>query len=303
MKKYILWVSLVLFPTMVFAEDSAISLYGLAFIGFENVNSNNETETDIKSYNSRFGAKGASNLNSDIEVFYKLEFGVDFADESGEKNFKSRNQYVGLRGAFGDVLIGRYDTALKLSQGKIDLFNHQEGDLKFSGAWKGENRMSDSLSYKSPKFNDFHVGLTYVSEEEGNGDAGTSIALYYGDKNLKKNMLYAAIAYDADIKGYDTIRAAIQMKFQQFKVGVIYQEQEDVESNIKDSGVLASVSYTFNNITIKGQLQDLEKEDAASIGLDYKLSKKTKLFIFYTKHDLSDTYDNDWLSLGIHHKF
>jgi len=303
MKKYIIATSLILFSNLAFAEDKAISLYGLAFLGIENVNHDNEHETDIKSYNSRFGAKGSSKLDGNIEVFYTLEFGVDLADESGEKNIKSRNQYVGLRGVFGDVLIGRYDTALKLAQGKIDLFNHQEGDIKFAGVWKGENRMSDSLTYKSQTFYNIRMGFTYISEEGGSGDAGTSVALYYGDKKLKKNNVYASIAFDADIKGYDTTRAAIQVKFNKLKLGLIVQQQKSVETNIQDSGMMASVAYTVNKITFKGQYQDIESDDSASIGLDYKLSAKTKLFAFYTEHNMNNATDNDWLSVGIQHKF
>ena len=35
------------------------------------------------------------------------------SDESGSSNLKSRNQFVGLRGAFGEVVVGRNDSILK----------------------------------------------------------------------------------------------------------------------------------------------------------------------------------------------
>jgi len=303
MKNALILLVLSLLSLSAFADSDKISFYGLAFVGFESTNIDNKNETDVKSYNSRFGAKGASKLDENLEVFYTLEFGVDLSDESGEKNVKSRSQFVGLRGVWGEVLIGRYDTALKLTQGKIDLFNHQSGDIKMGGAWKGENRMSDSISFKSPKFGHVNLAVTYVSEEGSGGDAGTSVALYYGDKNLAKTAVYAAIGHDTDIKGYDTTRASIQFKLAKLKLGLIYQNQENIATGDDFDGGIVSASYKINKVTLKSQFQELEDDNAFSVGLDYKFNSKTKIFTFYTEHNLDSSTDKDWLSLGIQHKF
>ncbi len=59
-------------------------------------------------------------------------------------------KYIGLRGVFAEVLLGKNDTMLMQSKGKVDLFSDLNADIK--NLWKGENRMSDTISYKSPMF-------------------------------------------------------------------------------------------------------------------------------------------------------
>jgi predicted porin len=66
-------------------------------------------------------------------VLYLFEWQVDLTDNSDSDNIQSRNQYVGLKGDLGTFLLGRNDTVLKNSQGKIDLFSDYVADLK--GLW------------------------------------------------------------------------------------------------------------------------------------------------------------------------
>ncbi|MEL7307146.1 MAG: porin, partial [Pseudomonadota bacterium] len=95
---------------------------------------------------------------------YKFEFGVDVSDADSkgdnEDNITARNQYVGVKGSFGQVVIGRNDTAMKQSQGKVDLFNDLEADIK--NGFKGENRLGNTISYASNDFSGFKVLATYV---------------------------------------------------------------------------------------------------------------------------------------------
>ena len=55
-----------------------------------------------------------------------------------------RNRFVGIKSQqFGTVKFGKYDTYLKLAQGKIDLFNDFAADMEFTIA--GENRIFVTL--------------------------------------------------------------------------------------------------------------------------------------------------------------
>ncbi|MFT4995406.1 MAG: putative porin, partial [Paraglaciecola sp.] len=107
----------------VFAATSyadPVTLYGKANVSAQAADEGQGDFTELKSNASRVGVKGEVKLDNNIEVLYLLEWQVDLADNSGSDNIKSRNQYVGLKGNFGTVLVGRNDTVLKKSQGKID---------------------------------------------------------------------------------------------------------------------------------------------------------------------------------------
>lgn len=278
-----------------------LTVYGKANVSFQLADEGDGNFTELKSNLSRFGVKGNVALDNNIEVLYLIEWQVDLADISGSENIKSRNQYVGLKSGFGTVLLGRNDTVFKKAQGKIDVFSDYEGDIK--GLWAGENRMSDSLTYYSPKFSGLTLGVSYIVEDEIEGQDAQSVSLTYGDANLKKSQWFAAVAADFDMKGYDNQRVSVQGKFDALKLGVILQRQEAVESGISAEGVLLSAAYSVGKIIFKAQYQTLEDDNSATIGADYSLGKSTKVFIWYTDRSLDNSEDKSWLALGLDHKF
>ncbi|WP_299077335.1 porin [uncultured Paraglaciecola sp.] len=278
-----------------------LTFYGKANVSMQSTDEGDGRFLDIKSNASRLGVKGNLALSSELEVLYIFEWEVDLADESGSDNIKSRNQYVGLKGQFGTVLLGRNDTVLKQSQGKIDQFGDYEADLK--GLWKGENRMADSLTYFSPSYYGVTFGISYITEGEVTAEDAQSVSVTYGDKNFKKNLWYVSASADFDVKGYDTQRLSLQTKFDELVLGAIFQHQESSDTRNSKSGAMISAAYTLGSIVLKTQFQTLKDDNSFSVGADYKLAKSTKLFAWYTSRGLDDSADQSWLSAGIEHKF
>ena len=194
---------LALFGGLSFSALADVDVYGKANVTVQSSDDGEGSFTEIKSNNSRFGLKGSEKISEGLEAVYKFEFGVDVsdADSKGDNddNITARNQYVGVKGSFGQVVIGRNDTAMKQSQGKVDLFNDLEGDIK--NVFKGENRLGDTISYASKDFSGFKVLATYVAEDDVDADNGYSVALTYGDAKLKESKIYASVATDIEEKG------------------------------------------------------------------------------------------------------
>ncbi len=278
-----------------------LTVYGKANVSVQSSDEGEGQFTEVKSNASRFGVKGNLDLDNDLEVLYLIEWQVDLANVSGSDNIKSRNQYLGLRGEFGTVLLGRNDTMLKQSQGKIDQFSDYEADIK--GLWKGENRMSDSVTYMSPKLNGFTLGMSYITEGSEEGETGQSVSVVYGDSGLKKSQWFASVAADFDVKGYDTQRVSAQAKFNDLKLGVILHKQESVSSGESKEGAMVSAAYSLGKLVLKGQAQTLEDDDSMTLGLDYKLGKSTKAFTWYTNRGLEGSEDKSWFAAGVEHKF
>jgi predicted porin len=275
-------------------------LYGKVNVSVQSSDSGDGAATEIKSNASRFGIKGSEKLDGGLEVVYKYEFQVDPTDESGEKNLKSRNQYIGLKGSFGEVLVGRNDTVFKQSQGKLDIFSDYEADVK--ALWKGENRMSDSITYKSPKFNGVQLGVSYILDEDAD-EAGTSLSATYGDGALKKGKYYAALAIDSEVKGYDATRITVGAKVSDVKLGAMYQMQEAVDSGDDKSGFMVNAQYKVGAYNLKGQYQTLEDDSGVTVGVDRKLGKSTKAYAFYTSFNFDAGEDESYFALGLEHKF
>ena len=304
-----------------------ITVFGKVNVSVENVNdaaSNYESKIDVLSNNSRFGVKGGYGLSESLTAVYNVEWEVNVSDESASggksDNIKARNQYVGLEGTFGEMLVGRNDTILKQSQGKVDLFNDIRGDIKT--LFKGENRTGDSLTYKTPGFGGFQAGATWVTEsngksvdEDGEATDAFSLGAWYGDDSLKKTPIYAGVAYDSEVSGYDVARATVQGALGDFTLGGMYQMQEKVAANSEDkTGYLLSAAYSFGDFKPLIQYQDMEDlGDSASVGAEYKLGKPTKLYAFYTVRSYEKelegadetTFDDkeNYFGIGIDHKF
>ena len=283
-----------------------VDIYGKANLSLQSSDDGDGQFTEIKSNASRIGLKGTHALNDNLSVVYKAEFQVDMDGDSDKgDSITDRNQYVGLKGNFGEVLLGHNDTILKQSQGKIDQFNDLNGDIK--NLFKGENRMSDTLTYKSPKFNGFQFAATYIAEDDTEADDGISVGIFYGDKGLKKSKIFASLAVDSDVKGYDVTRATVQGKLAGFTLGAMYQTQES-EGGAEMDGYLFSANYVIDEIVLKGQVQVADHDGgddktAVSVGLDYRLAKSTKLYGFYSTFDMDRSDDKDYLAVGIEYKF
>ena len=142
------------------------TLYGKAHMVIQNTNIDDGATDDdvwsVDSIDSRVGIKGSEDLGDGLKAVYQYEFKIkhDSGDGLGD-----RNQFVGLAGGFGTVLLGRHDTPLKMAQGKFDQFGDVAGDIK--SVMPGEDRVDNVIAYVSPAMG----GLTFlgalVAGEEG----------------------------------------------------------------------------------------------------------------------------------------
>ena len=300
---------LALLSGLSFNALAEVDIYGKANVTVQSSDDGEGSFTEIKSNASRFGLKGSEKISDGLEAVYKFEFQVDVsdADSKGDKdNISARNQYVGFKGSFGQVVIGRNDTALKQAQGKLDLFNDLEGDIK--NTFKGENRLGNSVSYASNSYEGFKVLASFIAEDDKDAKNGYSVALTYGDAGLKKSAVYAAVAADSEVNGYDVVRATVQGKIEDFRLGAMYQTQEKVDGSAEADGYLVNAAYLMGSNTFKVQYQTMDFDDsddksAVSVGIDHKLNKNLKVFGFYSSFDMDNNVDQDYLGLGMEYKF
>jgi len=293
-----------------FSLKAEPTVYGKLWISVESQDTSSGTEVDMVSNASRLGVKGSMDFGEGLEAIYQAEYEIDpvdgTADEKNGRTFKQRNSFIGIKGSYGTLFLGTHDTALKKSQSKIDLFNDLAGDIK--NILQGENRMSDFIGYTTPTLGDgFSATFNAIkgTEEEDNsiGDS-TSVSLNYKTKSF-----YAAIAFDSELKGYDTTRISFQVPLNRTQLGFIYQDTKELSSGLEEGGYVLSLSQKIGKKGVfKIQLAESDMKMGSgkqtSIGYDYKLSEKAKAFIFYT--DLSGeslSKEKEISALGFEYKF
>ena len=286
------------------------TVYGKLWISIESQNTASGTEVDMVSNASRLGIKGSMDFGEGIEAIYQAEYEVDpvdgTADESKDRTFKQRNSFVGLKGSMGTIFLGKHDTATKRSQKKIDLFNDLAGDIK--NILQGENRMSDLVGYTTPKMNGFSATFNAIKGTEGLGEDSigdsTSTSFSYDSENF-----YIALAFDSELKGYDSTRLTLQIPFSRSQLGIMFQESEKLSTGKEEDGYVISFSQKVGNKgTLKFQQTEsdmkLDSGKQFSFGYDYKLSSKAKVFYFFT--DLNgnqDSKEKEIHGAGFEYKF
>lgn len=103
----------------------------------------------LESNSSRLGVRGREPLEvGELSVLYQLEVGYDVDGDSD--TFSTRNSFVGLGSVIGDVFAGRYDSPVKMAEGRVDQFNNTAADI--GGYFFGQRRNSNTLNWESPDF-------------------------------------------------------------------------------------------------------------------------------------------------------
>ena len=186
------------------------------------------------------------------------------------------------------------------------------GDIKNLNT--GENRLGDMVNYLSPKFGQLQFELTYIAEEndkQSDDGAGVSAAISYGDRKLKKSPFYVAYAHDEEVAGYNIDRVSAQAKLGDFVINGMYQNSEKVSSGEDGDSYVVSASYKIDNYKILLQYQDDEtgfgklkdSGSSGSIGLERKLGKQARAYVWYTQRELDNSDDEGHLAVTLRYDF
>lgn len=325
------------------AAQAAPTLYGRLNLSVDAVDleSTDEEEVQLNSNSSRIGVKGEEALGNGYSAIYKIEWEVA-GDVAGTNDLSGRDRFVGLKGDWGTVKLGAYDSPLRTSQGAVDVFN----DMTYTDMEvfiSGENRLNNVIGYESPKIADVLTIQLAVQSGEDNGgafpsdDDGQSLSLIF-----QSGGLYLAAAMDNDIAdgtsfgildslvgplpagvedlfARDAIRLTGVYTMDALQLGVMLQTSEfqrnDIFGDMDEESVLLSAAYTSGKNVYKGQLTmttydfgggELEATTLA-LGLDHQMSQMTKVFVqaAFAQVELtgSDDADNTVVSVGMETRF
>jgi predicted porin len=164
---------------------------------------------------NRIGLKGSEDLGNGLKAIYQVEFGIQMTEESnrlaatGSNNSPTmRNSFLGLAGDWGTFLVGRHDTPLKISTGKLDLFSDTMADYNGTVGFQ-DLRVDNAVAYISPSLAGFQLmgavhaggGSTVSDFPQGNIFAdsiseGWSIAGIYSNGPFYVSAAYEALGSD-----------------------------------------------------------------------------------------------------------
>lgn len=322
--------------TAAFAQSS-VTLYGRINTTAERQKAGNATVTGLFNNSSRFGFKGAEDLGNGLKAGFQLESGFNSDTGQSAASFFGRQSEVNLSGNFGTVRLGNFfPESYFATADYVSLHNHDTGSsadaLYVDPIWYGVPGATNKIAYRTPDLGGLTVeGSRTFHENNITTDTGRKAGY-----DLAANYAIGALALGG---GYTKIGDGSQFgvrafyTFGQFLVGGYYQRTDHVNpfaagsalvvnnnvgtrNNFRLSGAyLLGASEFHVNVGRSGDIKGLAGDTGATqytLGYNYNLSKRTKVYGYYTRvdNDAAASYqtgrngtDFSSVALGVRHAF
>ncbi|MCZ2105841.1 MAG: porin [Burkholderiales bacterium] len=313
--------------------QSSVTIYGRVNTTIEHRKTGKESVTGMYNNSSRIGFKGVEDLGNGLKAGFQLEAGFGSDDGSGPLTF-ARQSEVNLSGNFGMVRLGNfYPESYYATSDYIGMHNHETGSssdaLYYDAAWLGDNGTGtgNKVAYRTPTFNNFWAEGSVSFHEKAKDPAKPNevrknaydLAANYnnGPLSLGAGYSYWNSNYQAALRGLYT--------FGQFTVGAYYQRNKDdndrlgtgagSRNNFRLSGMYVLNASEFHvNVGRANSWSKVADSSATqwTLGYNYNLSKRTKVYTYYTKVNnkkgadyMTGTPGDDFSSfaLGVRHNF
>ena len=281
------------------AAQSSVTLYGRLNLSAEHQKNVNAVGTQkvLQNSASRIGFKGTEDLGGGLKAGFQLEAGISADTGAASASFFGRQSEVNLSGAFGMVRLGNFTSeAYYATADYISMHNHDTGTSEDKlYAYLGRN--INKIAYRTPEL---VKGLTLeaaVSAGEGVRDGGVTRTRSYdaaANWNLGALQLGAGYEKNGSAKQY-AVRALYEMG--PVVLGAYFQDDTNGYGPGLGNRKTYRVSAAYNvgssefhvNYGMADDYSKLRNSDASqwTVGYNYNLSKRTKVYAFYSSVDNS----------------
>lgn len=167
------------FAAPAFAATSNVDIYGVFNASVERIDSDvagKDTSTSVNNNSSRIGFKGAEDLGGGLAAIWQIETGFNSDGTQASSFATTRNTFIGLKGGFGSLMVGKIDTPMKGLGRAVDNFGDGIADSRNilgttpTGANAWDQRTNNTIAYVTPNFSGLSATLAYVA------DTGTPFA-------------------------------------------------------------------------------------------------------------------------------
>ncbi len=316
MKKIALVAALAALAAPAFAQ-STVTLWGRINTSVESQKTGNaDRVATVQNNGSRLGFKGMEDLGGGLKAGFWLEHGLNSDDgKASSTAFWNREATVQLSGAFGTVKLGRWTNGSYFATADyVSMHNHDTGTSSdalyaFGTSFTSTNK----VGYFTPNYNGFTGEFTVHA---GEGAAGDARAVDVSG-NYDQGPLHLGVGYG---KQGSAMQVAVRGLYElgAFTFGGYYQmEDTGLTGNATRNIGRVSAMYTMGasefhvNVggTEAGGTFGAAGAKQYTLGYNYNLSKRTKVYGFYTAIDNNSKLlggkagDFSSLAAGIRHNF
>jgi predicted porin len=274
--------------------QSSVTVYGRVNTSMEyqdNIGADG-TQAVLQNNASRLGFKGTEDLGGGLKAFFLLEhrFNSDTGVTTGD--FWAGDSFIGLESAsMGTLRMGRLTSAAYYATADwISFHNHDTGTSEDKlYTYLGQNK--NTIAYLSPTFSGFNVeGSVSAAEGPANERKVWNLAVNYDGGALQ-----GGFGYEQNDPGDSQLAIRGNYTIGAITFGGYYQrsEIEDTSNLGTRDAVRGSVMYSMGqsefhlNVGWADDWSNVNDSGATqyTIAYNYNLSKRTKIYAFYTAVD------------------
>ena len=298
------------------SAQSSVNIYGRFNVTGERqettVNNRKQTIYKLVDNSSRIGFKGTEDLGGGLKAGFVLEHGFNVdTGTPAQSGFWARQSEVNLSGGFGMLRAGNFTSeAYYATSDYIGFHNHETGTSSDAlYAYIGRN--TNKIAYRTPEF---IKGLTMEAAVSANENSAQAIRTWDFALNYGSGPFHLGVGYEKAASA-NQYAVAATLEAGPLLFGAMVQRDKNAYGPGNRTNARGSVAYTFgaNELHFNyGKANDYSrlKNSGASqwtVGYNYNLSKRTKLYTYYTKIDAErfTPYASDFNSLafGMRHNF
>ncbi len=263
-------------PMTVMADTT---LYGKMKVSVgSNKNAAGDSVTTVEAHTSRIGVKGSTPMDNGMSVTHKVEFATKGAidHKAGGDVLGARDAWVGLKGNFGEVRVGRHATPYALSSDPLDIMN-VGGQKTIHDA---PFRVSNAIAYLKG-FGPVAFAAAYVPDETIGSDSDVISTLL----NYNSNGIYAAWGYQKAKGGDPANTLALGYTAPAgHKGSFVYNKVGDVK------GYAINGRYKFGKAYVQGEIGKTKDIDGSYkvVEAGYALGKGTSVWGSFGKDDMNN---------------
>jgi predicted porin len=295
--------------------QSSVTVYGRLNVTVESmkVGEDGDRFSEVNNNSSRIGFKGTEDLGGGLKAGFQIEHGFDPTTGTAASTFWGRQSEVNLSGGFGTVRLGNFTPeSYYATADYISMHNHDTGSSSDALYAFDTYVTPNKVGYASPNFGGFQF---HASVAEGSALVERTYDLA---GNFDRGPLHLGAGFSKqDENKQFAIRGLYEMGA--FTLGAYYQratvEGLGNRNNFRLAGMYAFGANELHlNVGRTGDYSELDDSAATqwTVGYNYNLSKRTKLYGYYTSVNAGEAlvdgkqlYGGDFNSfaLGIRHNF
>lgn len=280
----ILLASLAICGCSVAFAQSSVSVYGSINTTVEQQKDGHQKTMGMHNNLSHLGFRGIEELGGGLKAGFVLEGYFNADDGSGPFQLDSQSE-LNLSGDFGMVRVGQFLSESYLATADYISMHNHDGGSSMDMLYDYIGRESNKIAYRTPEFAGFSAEVAHSFHERAEGEKNAW--------DLAANYEQGAVALGAGYSRNDKDwQAALRglYSMEQLSIGAYYQRSKNQEQGTRNNYRLSAM-YSLNqselhaNIGRANHWSHIDSSSATqwTLGYNYNLSSRTKLYTYYTK--------------------